>query len=184
MKPIRDESSFNKEVLRMVDITEISAILAAAGVLVGVVYYMLDIRHQNKVRKTDLTLRIYSMVQTDEFWDAVGKVSSLHVKDYQDYLKQYGLSSPTHRAFNKVCGFYDLLGELLYRKLIDIDMIYDTIGSTYPLTLYEQVKPIILGLRREIEPAALVEFEYLCDELRKKEPQLRKTWSKYLSKSS
>ena len=29
----------------MVDLTEISAIVAAAGVLVGVVYYMLDLRH-------------------------------------------------------------------------------------------------------------------------------------------
>jgi hypothetical protein len=36
----------------MVDITEISAIVAAAGVLVGVVYYVLDIRHQRQARQT------------------------------------------------------------------------------------------------------------------------------------
>jgi hypothetical protein len=30
----------------MVDITEVFAIVAAAGVLVGVVYYIVDMRHQ------------------------------------------------------------------------------------------------------------------------------------------
>jgi hypothetical protein len=64
----------------MADITEISAIVVGAGVLVGVVYYMLDIRHQSKIRKTDLTLRLYSIQTTSEFLDAFGKVKSLQVK--------------------------------------------------------------------------------------------------------
>ena len=37
----------------MFDITEISAIVAAAGVLFGVAYYILDMRHQTKVRQTE-----------------------------------------------------------------------------------------------------------------------------------
>jgi hypothetical protein len=39
----------------MVDITEISAVVAAAGVLVGVAYYILDMKHQRQVRQTDLS---------------------------------------------------------------------------------------------------------------------------------
>jgi len=35
----------------MVDITEISAVVAAAGVLVGVVYYLLDVHNQSIIRK-------------------------------------------------------------------------------------------------------------------------------------
>ena len=42
----------------MVDITEISAIVAAAGVLAGVVYYVLQMRNQTRIRKTDLIVRI------------------------------------------------------------------------------------------------------------------------------
>jgi len=41
----------------MVDITEISAMVAAAGVLVGVAYYIQDMRSQSRIRQTDLTLR-------------------------------------------------------------------------------------------------------------------------------
>jgi hypothetical protein len=171
----------------MLDIPSISAIVVVAGVLVGVVYYMLDIRHQNKIRKTDLALRLYSIAQTSEFMDAMGKVGSLQVKYYQDYVKQSGSplsGSPMPKAFATVASFYGLLGGLLYRKLIDIDLVYDNIGSSYPMTLYEKVKPIILGMRREIEPTALVEFEYLCDELKRKEPQLKKTLNEAFAKTS
>jgi xanthosine utilization system XapX-like protein len=43
----------------MVDITEISAVVAAAGVLVGVVYYMLDLRHQARISARAFLLSLY-----------------------------------------------------------------------------------------------------------------------------
>jgi hypothetical protein len=36
----------------VVGITEISAVVAAVGVIIGVVYYILDLRHQSKIRQT------------------------------------------------------------------------------------------------------------------------------------
>ena len=82
-------------------------------------------------------------------------------------------------------SFYGLLGQLLKRKLIDIDLIYDAVGTSYPLALYERVKPIIIGVRKELnEPAAMIEFQYLVDELKKKEPQLKKAWERYFSQNS
>jgi hypothetical protein len=172
----------------MVDVTEISAVVAAAGVLVGVIYYVMDLRHQSNIRRTDLNLRLYSIANSSEFLDAFGKIDSLQVKGYEDYVEQY-IHSPTEssmsKAFITIISFYSLLGQLLKRNLIDIDLVYDNIGSSYPLALYEKVKPIIIGTRKKFnEPTAMIEFEYLCDELKRKEPQLRKTWRKYLSQSS
>jgi hypothetical protein len=45
----------------MVDITEISAIVAAAGVLIGVVYYILDMRNQTRIRKTDIFSLVFAI---------------------------------------------------------------------------------------------------------------------------
>jgi hypothetical protein len=171
----------------MVDIQTASIAIASAGVLIGVAYYILDMRHQNKVRRTDLDLRLYSITASSEFQDAFGKIMSLQVKNYEEYVKQYGpisSGSQMQKAFTTVISFHALLGGLLNRKLIDIDLVYDNIGGSYPIDLYEKVKPIIIGVRKEFnEPTAMIEFEYLCDELRRKEPQLRKTWKKYLSQS-
>jgi hypothetical protein len=171
----------------MVDIQTVSIVIASAGVLIGVAYYILDMRHQNKMRRTDLVLRLASVTDTSEYMDAFAKVGSLQVKDYEDYVKQYGPldASPMHKAFVKVIGFYGLLGQLLKRKLIEIDLIYDVVGTSYTPAFYERVKPIIIGVRKELnEPAAMIEFQYLVDELKKKEPQLKKTWKGYFSPNS
>jgi hypothetical protein len=50
----------------MVDNTEISAFVAAAGVLIGVVYYILDMRNQTRIRKTDTLMKLYSSVSSKE----------------------------------------------------------------------------------------------------------------------
>lgn len=42
----------------MIDITEISAVIAAASVLIDVAYYVLDMRHQKQERQTDILVRI------------------------------------------------------------------------------------------------------------------------------
>ena len=51
----------------MLDITQISAVVAAAGVLIGVIYYILDMRHQRQVRQTDLIMRLYSTFSSGNF---------------------------------------------------------------------------------------------------------------------
>jgi len=161
----------------MVDVTEISAIVAAVGVLIGVVYYVLDMRHQTKLRKTDLLIRLYSTYTNSEFMDAFWKVMSLQVKDYQNYVKQYGSLSqndnPMNRAVFMVIGFYELVGVLLYRKLIDLVTVYDAFGSVLPVALFEKIKPVLTGMRT-VESTSLLGFEYLCHELKKKESQLKK----------
>jgi hypothetical protein len=165
----------------MVDLYEVSAIVAAVGVLVGVVYYILDMRTQAKIRKTDLLTRLYSSTFiSNEFMDALWKVTSLQVKDYKDYVRQYGsltTDSPMNRALFTVIGFYELVGVLLYRKLIDLVTVHDVFGTGNPTTVFEKIKPTLVGIR-EIDPTNLLGFEYLCHELKRKEPQLRKEFQR------
>ena len=166
----------------MVDIQTVSIMLASASVIAGVVYYAFQIRHQTRIRKTDLVIKLYSTANANEFLDAIRKVASLQTKDYADYVKQYGSllsESLMHRAVFTVSGFYDFVGILLYRNHIDINLVYDVIGSRTIKMTYEKLKPIVQGARKEFdEPIIYAGFEYLCNELLRKEPQLRKTWEK------
>ncbi len=169
----------------VVGITDISSVVAASCVLVGIAYYALQMRLQTKIRKTDLIIRLYSAITSDEFMDTAWIVTSIHAKDYEDYVKQYGSflsENPINKAVTKVCGMYDIVGTLLHKKLIDHELAYNVVGIGYPKMLYEILKPIILGIRREFnESGAFVGFDYLCDELTRKETQLKKSWEKYLS---
>jgi hypothetical protein len=176
----------------MVDILllqTISVLVASAGLLIAALYYVLQIRHQTRIRKTEMLMKLYTSSTNNEFMDAFWKVMSIDIKDYQDYVKQYGKSSesdnPMNKAFFTTATFYEMVGVLLLRKLIDLVTVYDVWGSSNPMMLFEKIKPIVLNLRRELnEPAMFLGFEYLCAELKRKEPQLKKTLNEAFAKTS
>jgi hypothetical protein len=168
----------------MVDIQTVSVMLASASVIAGVVYYALQIRDQTRIRKTDLTIRLYSRLHSNEFDDAYPRIMSLEFKDYEDFVKRYGRrhsgkSPEIDKAISTVCGFFELVGTLLYRKHIDLGLVYDVFGIAMIKEVYEKTNPLTVGVRRERnEPGVGVGFEYLYNELLRKEPQLRKTLPK------
>jgi hypothetical protein len=157
----------------MVDVTEISAIVAAAGVLVGVAYYILDMRHQSKVRQTDLAVRLYSQVCTKEFMEALHKLLSAEYKDYNDFVKRYGgvlSDNPVSIAYGMVCMYLEGNGILLKRKLVDVDLIRNLFNV---VSWWEKLKPIIYGVREERHQPEYYEwFEYLANEIKKREQKL------------
>jgi len=165
----------------MVDVTEISAMVAAAGVLVGIVYYILEMRHQTRIRKTDLIIRLYSRLHSNRFEDAYPRIMSLEFKDYEDYVKRYGRrhsgkSPEIDKAIATVGGFFELVGTLLYRKHIDLGLVYDVFGIAMIREVHEKTKPLRVGIRRERnDPNYGAGFEYLYNELLRKESQLKKT---------
>ena len=174
----------------MVDILLLQTVslgVASASIVIGVIYYILQIRNQTTIRKTDLMIRLYSSIQNREYMDAFVLLMSAQFQDYEDYVKKYGsLLSPEasmNRTLSSVLAPLEMVGTLLYRKHIDIGFVYDVFGVATIKTLYEKFMPIIQGGRRDFEPGWCVGFEYLHDELLRKEPQLRKTWGKYLSQS-
>jgi len=74
-------------------ISEISAVVAAAGVLIGVIYYILDMRNQRQVRQTDLIMRLYSRFGSVGFqktWEKV--VLSEEALSLNQYREKYGLA--------------------------------------------------------------------------------------------
>jgi hypothetical protein len=158
----------------MVDVTEISAIVAAAGVLVGVVYYILDMRHQSKVRQTDFIVRLYSTYGSKEFHEILKELHALQFNDYEDFVKKYGpwLSKPgsAQTAIFVVSTYFQEIGTLLHRKIIDINFLYDIFGSTAIKLNWEKAKPVILGLREQFhDPRVFGWFEYLYNEVKKRE---------------
>jgi hypothetical protein len=74
----------------MVNITEVSAMVAAAGVLVGVVYYILYMRNQAKTRQTDMVMRLYSTRGSKEFQESLKNVMTAKSDQYEDYQDWWG----------------------------------------------------------------------------------------------
>jgi hypothetical protein len=159
----------------MVDIQTISIAIASAGILVAAIYYILQIRHQTRMRQTDLIMRLYSTYGNEEYTKAVNRYLATEYRDYNDFVEKYGpivSEEPVQVAFRMVCMFYEGVGVLLYRKLVSPDLVYDlfNVGG-----FWEKMKPIAEELRKQFnEPKIWEWFEYLYNEMKKRKQQLAK----------
>jgi len=163
----------------MVDVSTVSIVIASAGVLVAAIYYVLQIRHQTKLRQTDLVMRLYSTLGSMEFWEALTKVMMMEFENYDEYRKKYAPSpagfseKPEVIALGPVGIFFQGVGVLLHMKLIDINLATRLFGTSTIYT-WEKMKPIIEGFRREGYPQLFNEFEYLYNEMKKRKQQQAK----------
>ncbi len=163
------------------DIASISALVAAVGVIVGVVFAVLELRNLVKTRQTDLVIRLYSTFGSKEYLEAMSKTMTMEFKDYNDYRKKYAPSPsgwsvvPEALATNQIGTFFEGVGLLLHRKLIDISVVDDLFSSPIKMA-WEKMQPVVKGLRKEYNlPQVLEWFEYLYNEMQKREQRLQQT---------
>lgn len=149
------------------DIASISTIVAATGVLVGVVFAVLQLRDLVKTRQTDLILRLYAAFNTKEFLKTWDEVRKRDAKDFTDYEKKYGWSEAL-----EVGMFFEGIGVLLKRKLINIDLVDDLFTGPIKIT-WESFEDLTKDARKQREAPTLFEwFEYLYNEMKKREQTL------------
>jgi len=152
----------------MLDIPSISAIIAAVGVLIGVVLTVLEVRNLVETRQTDLVIRLYSTFGSEELQDAWEKTQTREYTDFNAYRSEYGL-----REVNEVGWFFEGVGVLLHRKLIDIRLVDDLFSSPVKRA-WERLKPIAEGERNQTRRPQIWEwFEYLYTEMEKREQNLQ-----------
>ena len=148
----------------MVDIQTVSIAIASAGVFAASIYYILQIRHQNRMRQTDLVMKLYSQFSSLEFQKVWYEVLKREAKDYYDYEKKYGLAE-----FTAIDIFFEGIGILLRRKLIDIELVDDMFTTPVKWT-WEKMKDITLELRKVRKAPEIGEWlEYLYNEMKKRE---------------
>jgi len=152
----------------MLDIPSISAIVAALGVIIGVVFTAIQLRDLVKTRQTDLVIRLYSTYGSAEFAEAVNKILTMELKDHIDLWKKGQWSG----AFSEVGSFFEGIGVLLNRKLIDIGLVDDLFSTPIKIS-WERTKPITEAARKHYKRPQIWEwFEYLYNEMQKRERQL------------
>jgi hypothetical protein len=163
----------------MVDIQTVSIMLASASVIAGVVYYALQIRHQTKIRQTDLAIRINPLFNLNaiEFQRAALKVISLEFKDYDDFNKKYGSLSteaPESIAVHTMMNFFEGIGNLLKNNLVSIDLVWTYYGEA-DILIWEKIRPLAKGLSKQLGFQLDTPAEYLYNEMKKRKQKLQQS---------
>jgi len=159
-------------VSKVVDAQTFSIILASAGVLAAATYYILQIRHQTRMRQTDLFVRLapWLNISSTEMQQTLVRIMNLEFKDYDDFVKKYGppmAEKPEQMAIVTFGNYFEAIGSLMRRKLLDPNLVWDYWGETF-ITLYEKLKPVFRHYFKEegLEESA---GTYLYNELKKRQ---------------
>jgi len=155
----------------MVDLAEIQFayyMLAATGVLVAAIYYIINLRHNMKARETEIARTWTTEYLSDQGLQRYAIVMTMEWKDHEDFMKKYGYSNP--EMFGKwVSQFFafEAMGSLLRRKVIKAQTLY-TLGGYGAIWTWDKYKDIIQS-RRDVAWGRdyMSDFEFFAQEMLK-----------------
>ena len=106
--------------------------------------------------EADVLLQLYQIYDRNRealLWFLHG----LTAKDYPEYRAKYAGTSRERVSFTSVCGFFELAGVLVHRKLLSADLFFDVFN---PAPYWERAKTIVEGMRKA-RPHMYENFERL-----------------------
>jgi len=119
----------------MVDISTVSIAIASAGVFAAAIYYIFQIRHQDRMRHLDLFMRLYSIWGSEDINKAHRRFLVLKVEDYDGFVKKYGpiASLETEPSqiitdIDRIGWFFNLMGFLVREKIVHIKLVDELLG--------------------------------------------------------
>jgi len=107
----------------------------------------------------DVLLQLYQIYDRNR----AGLLWFLHdftATDYAEYKARYAGTSKERTYFTSVCGFFELSGVLVSRKLLNPDLFFDVFN---PSPYWERAKPVVEGMR-EGRPHIYENFERLAEQ--------------------
>ena len=168
----------------MVEIGTILSFIQAAGIIVGVAYYILNIQNNQRnqelslkaqqqaieTRNTQFFITLHNSMDSESIltsWkDMAGK---REWNTFEEWWDRFGPESNIEyfTKWLRAQILYEIYGTMVKRGFIDISLVDDMLSG--PVMMYwEASKPIIYGLReKKGYPQFQEHFEYLADRIRK-----------------
>jgi hypothetical protein len=156
--------------------------VAATGVLVAAIYYVMNMRASKKTqelaqktqaqtletRQAQLFIQLYTTFTNYEFktkWNEIMHVWNWN--DAKEFYSKYGFSdSEEFSKLDLVGTFFEGVGVMVKRGLIDITLV-DDLMSGHVVSSWEKFEPIIMDIRATMNwPQCLEWWEYLYREVK------------------
>ena len=114
----------------VLDIPSISVVIASVSVIGSALYYLLETRHERKIRQTESIVRLspWFNLNAKEIQEAISNVCSIEYSDYKDYLSKYA-GKPEQTSLKLLGNFFEGIGLLVYMKLVEINIVFNFWGD-------------------------------------------------------
>jgi hypothetical protein len=159
----------------VLDIPSISVVIASFSVIGSALYYLLETRHDRKIRQTESIVRLspWFNLNAKEIQEAISNVCSVEYSDYKDYLVKYE-GKPEQMSLKLLGNFFEGIGLLVYMKLVEIDIVFNFWGDIAE-SVWDGNEELINDMRKDSgAPFAFEYWEFLVKEFKKRKIALSK----------
>jgi hypothetical protein len=157
----------------MVTVETISIVFTGLSVSLAAFYYISTLRNaqrtqqlQLETRQAQLFMQIYSRITDPEFTQIFLEISNWEYDDYEDYMKKYGGDIPTQAKSGAIANYFEGVGVLVERGLIDVSYVDDLMSGGL-MRYWEKIAPAIREDRiRQNWPQSCEYVEYLYNRVK------------------
>jgi len=157
------------------DVQTVSILIASISVIGSAVYYLLETRHQRRIRQTESIIRFSPWFSIDAkgIQEAIGNVHSTQYTDYNDYLSKYA-GKPEQISLKLLGNYFEGIGLLVSKKLVEEDLVFDFWGDVAE-SVWDENEKVINGMRKDSgTPYTFEYWELLVKAIKKKKIALNK----------
>ena len=163
--------------------------LTLISIPVGVFYHIMTLRNTRKNQQLQLETRQASLIMglintliSSEFRKQWHLAESAEWTNHDDYHKKYIPGSEVLTAVTVMFTFFDSVGTLVKKKLIDIDLVDGSLALSIVI-MWRLYEPIIIGDRDYFQtPTMWEDFEYIYNEISKRERFIQTSPPEYVRK--
>jgi hypothetical protein len=112
-------------------------------------------------------MQLFQLISAEDTMRNWGELINMEWKDYEDFMQKYGpkANPKAWYSMGAVGAFYEGIGVLVYRGLIDIDLVAELMARR--ITMYwEKISPISLEMGKRMNQPVDMRLEYLYNEVK------------------
>ena len=133
----------------MVTITDDAAILSAAAAVLLAAFTVIQLKHMEKHRNVDISMKLFEWAETDRLRKAFKWVDqNFHFEKPESYLAVEKEDDEAGDYPHQVTAFYEQVGFLVEKKFVDLDVVVDRLGS-HIISNWQKLEPWITAMRKK-----------------------------------
>jgi hypothetical protein len=133
----------------MVTLIEWTALLSALAGVSATVFVLLQLRHMDKHRDLEISMKLFEWAETERLRKAFRWVEAeFQFEDPKKYKSEVEANSEVSDYPYQVEAFFEEVGFLVDKKFVDIDVIVDRLGA-YIISNWKKLEPWVFALRKE-----------------------------------
>ncbi len=128
----------------LVTIFEGTALISAASAILVSVFALVQLRHMEKHRNVEISIKLFEWAETDRLRKALRWVDQEF--KFTSYSEEKEHQTDEH--LHEVVAFFEQVGFLVQKKFVDLDVVVDRLGH-YIVFDWRKLEPWITAVRRE-----------------------------------